>query len=247
VVGLWARALTEGEEGFKRRASTDVDQREKKGNEGDFPRPRSAGRSSSARHPTGNQMATKTTDMVDVRVGEDGAESERPRPLPMADKVALGLIGFFVVMAFTIELYFILHYRDIREQSHFFAKAYAIYGAGDQAYFGRGDIYVPLALETINVFFSQLLNLLTAWAIVKRRPWRHPLQLLVGSYLTYSVVFYFWVNHVSGYVNMPEKTPWAFFIFYAPNLPWLLGHGWMAWHSFVVMTKRLRGVNAARG
>lgn len=184
------------------------------------------------------------TDMTDTRDVEYGAMTATregdARPLSTADKVTLGLIGFFVLMGWTIELYFILHYRDIREQTGFFARCYAIYGAGDQAYFGRGDIYVPLALETLNVFFTQGLNLLTAWAIVKRRPWRHPLQLLVSSYLTYSVVFYFWVNHVSGYANMPEKTAWAFFIFWVPNLPWLLGHGWMAWQSFVALTAKMR-------
>lgn len=167
------------------------------------------------------------------------AADERTSPLPHIDRVTLGLIGFFVVMAFTIELYFILHYRDVHLQSHFFARAYGIYSAGDAAYYGRGDIYVPLALETLNVFFTQILNFVLIWGIVKRRAWRHPLQLLVSSYLTYSVVFYFWVNHVSGYINMPEKTPWAFFIFYAPNLPWLLGHAWLAWISFGVMTRRL--------
>lgn len=185
-------------------------------------------------------MTDMTTDTRDAGYEAVTAGRREARPLPTADKVTLGLIGFFVLMAFTIELYFILHYRDIREQNHFFARAYAIYGAGDEAYFGRGDIYVPLALETLNVFFTQGLNLLLAWGIVKRRAWRHPLQLLVSSYLTYSVVFYFWVNHVSGYINMPAKTPCAFFIFIAPNLPWLLGHGWMAWQSFVAITQRFR-------
>ena len=180
------------------------------------------------------------TEMASDLGGEARASGAGARPLAAADRVALGLLGFFVVMAFTIELYFILHYRDIREQSHFFASAYRAYGVGDAAYYGKGDVYVPLALETLNVFFTQGLNLLLMWGIVKRRAWRHPLQLLVSSYLTYSVVFYFWVNIVSGYANMPEKTPWAFFIFFAPNLPWLLGHAWMAWQSFVVMARRMR-------
>ena len=181
------------------------------------------------------------TDTKDVR-GEQASEgSAGSAALSRTDEITLGLLAFFVVMAFTIELYFILHYRDIREQDHFFARAYAIYGAGDQAYYGRGDVHVPLALESFNVFFTQGLNLLLAWGIVKARAWRHPLQLLISSYLTYSVLLYFWVNHVSGYINMPDKTPWAFFIFIAPNLPWLLGHAWMAWRSFVVLQRRMAG------
>jgi hypothetical protein len=182
--------------------------------------------------------AMSATDVTGMATGGERTEAT---PLPATDRVTLGLLGFFGVMAFTIELYFVLHYRDVRAQTDLFARAYGVYGAGDQAYFGRGDVYVPLALETLNVFFTQGLNALLAYAIVKRRAFRHPLQLLVSSYLTYSVVFYFWMNHVSGYANMPEKTAWAFFIFYAPNLPWLLGHAWMAWQSFGVMTRRMAG------
>jgi hypothetical protein len=172
-------------------------------------------------------MLRRTMGATDITEMQAGGERAEARPLPVADRVTLGLLGFFMVMAFSIELYFVLHYRDVREQTHFFARAYAIYGAGDQAYYGRGDVYVPLALETLNVFFTQALNALLVWAIVKRRAYRHPLQLLVSSYLTYSVVFYFWVNHVSGYANMPEKTAW------------LLGHAWMAWQSFAVMARRM--------
>ncbi len=165
--------------------------------------------------------------------------------LSTSDRATLGMLGFFVVMAFTIELYFILHYRDVREQTGIFARAYAIYGAGDEAYYGRGDIHVPLALETINVFFTQALNALLMWGIVKRRAWRHPLQLVVSAYLTYSVVLYFWIQHVSGYANMPEKSAWAYFIFYAPNLPWLLAHLYMGEVSFRAIARRFREGAAA--
>ena len=39
----------------------------------------------------------------------------------------------------------------------------------------------------------------TIW---KRSPWRHPLQLLIGAYLSYSVILYFLVAHLSGYEAM---------------------------------------------
>ena len=185
-------------------------------------------------------MNTTADDVVAGGTGARAAATEAQAPLSVSDRVAIGLLGFFVVMAFTIELYFILHYRDIREQTGFFASCYRIYGAGDTAYYGRGDLYVPLALETINVFFTQGLNALLIWGIVKRRAWRHPLQLVVSSYLAYSVLLYFWIQHVSGYAQMPEHNGWGYFIFYVPNLPWLLAHLWMGWVSFAAIAKRFR-------
>jgi hypothetical protein len=188
--------------------------------------------------------STTRTDVAEALVGE--ADRSERLPLTRADRVTIGLLGFFMVMAFTIELYFILHYRDVREQTGVFARAYAIYGAGDQAYYGRGDLYVPLALETINVFFTQGLNALLIWAIVKGRAYRHPLQLVVSAYLAYSVLLYFWIAHVSDYANMPVRGAWGYFIFYVPNLPWLLAHLWMGQQSFAAILRRFRPHSAPR-
>ncbi len=185
-------------------------------------------------------MNTTANDVVAGGAGARAEAVEGHAKLSVSNRVTLGLLGFFVVMAFTIELYFILHYDDIRQQTGFFARAYQIYGAGDTAYYGRGDLYVPLALETINVFFTQGLNALLIWGIVKHRAWRHPLQLLVSSYLAYSVLLYFWIQHVSGYAQMPEHNAWGYFIFYVPNLPWLLAHLWMGWVSFAAIATRFR-------
>lgn len=63
---------------------------------------------------------------------------------------------------------------------------------------------------------------------------------MVSAYLAYSVVLYFWLAHVSGYANMPEKSAWAYFIFYAPNLPWLLAHLYMGQVSFAAIARRFR-------
>jgi hypothetical protein len=183
-------------------------------------------------------MSSTRTDVAEALIGEGSRTSVRP--LSRADRVTIGLLGFFMVMAFTIELYFVLHYRDVREQTGVFASAYAIYGAGDEAYYGRGNIHVPLALETINVFFTQALNALLIWAIVKGRAYRHPLQLLVSSYLAYSVLLYFWIAHVSGYAAMPVRGAWGYFIFYVPNMPWLLAHLWMGQQSFAAILRRFR-------
>jgi EXPERA (EXPanded EBP superfamily) len=187
-------------------------------------------------------MSATGTTMTEAAVGAapSSAGGAKAEPLSRSDRVTIGMLGFFMLMGFTIELYFILHYRNIREQTGFFARAYAIYGAGDEAYYGRGDVFVPLALETINVFFTQGVNALLIWAIAKRRAYRHPLQLTVSAYLAYSVVLYFWIQHVSGYANMPVRGAWGYFIFYVPNLPWLLAHLYMGQVSFAAIARRFR-------
>jgi hypothetical protein len=161
------------------------------------------------------------------------------RRLSTADRATLALLGFYLVAAFTIELWFVVHFHDVTRQTGLFARAYEMYGAADAAYYGRGDVFVPLALESFNVFFTQALNVLLAFAIVRYRSWRHPLQLLVSSYVVYSVLIYFWIAGVSGFAGMPERSPAAFALLFAANAPWLLGYGWMAWRSFGVLTRKM--------
>jgi hypothetical protein len=156
------------------------------------------------------------------------------------DKATLWLLAFYALLAFTLELYFVLHYRDIREQEDFLARLWSIYGDGDEAYFGRGAVHVPQALESLHIFLTQPLFALLAWAIVKDRMWRHPLQLAISSYLAYSVVFYFLHAAVSGFAGMPAKSWWSFFIFVTPNLPWLIGPLFMAHDSFTAIARKFQ-------
>ena len=160
--------------------------------------------------------------------------------LSVQDRIAIGLLGFYVLIAFTIELYWIIYRGELmtRANTEFFAKLFAIYAAGDREYF---DIQTPLpmALEAFNVFFTQILNVLIVWAIVHRRWYRHPLQLLVSSYVAYSVVLYFLTAHFFDYASMGQRNAWGFFIFIAPNLPWLLGYMYLAYQSFTAYGRAL--------
>jgi hypothetical protein len=156
------------------------------------------------------------------------------------DRLTVALLAFFIAAALTVELYFVFHYRDVHTRDDLFARAYQLYSIGDDAYYGQGDVHLPFALETINVFFTQILNALLIWAVAKRLAWRYPLQLAVSAYVAYSVVLYLWHAHVSGYPGMREKSPWAFFIFVAPNLPWLLGNLCLAQRAFTAITRRFR-------
>ncbi len=144
------------------------------------------------------------------------------------DRITVALLGLFVLIAVTVELYFVLAHGQLPARAHAnpFARMFQIYGAADRAYF---DEVSPLALglEGINVFVTQPLNLWLAWAIWRRRPYRWALQLAVGAYLTYSVVLYFVVAHLSGVPTSPR----ALLLLYGANGPWLAGYAWLTWQA----------------
>lgn len=182
---------------------------------------------------------------VTAEASESLAGASSRAALPARDRFIIGAMVFFVVMAYTIELYYVLFHGTVRQRTDFFAQAYRVYGAGDQSYYGGWYVYTAVAFESLNVFISQFLNLWLIYAIVKRAYYRYVLQIILSSYLAYSVVLYFTISIVSGFEGMPEKTPWAFFLLVAPNLPWLLIYAWMTWDAARAMLPVLR--RAARG
>lgn len=158
-----------------------------------------------------------------------------------SDRVTLGLLSFFLCIAFSLELYWLV-FRDelvARAPHELFAHLFQIYGDADRAYYDRISA-LAIGLEGINVYVTQLLNMWLIAAIVGRHHYRHVLQLIVSSYLAYSVVLYFWCAHVTGYPDMRYQSAYTYFLFYAPNLPWLLGYGWMAWVSARVLAANMR-------
>lgn len=167
--------------------------------------------------------------------------------LPARDRFIIGAMVFFVVMAYTIELYYVLFHGSVRTRSDFFARAYQVYGIADQAYYGGWYVYVAVALEALNVFVSQFLNLWLIYAIVKRRSYRYVLQIILSSYLAYSVVLYFTISIVSGFEGMPQRTPFAFFLLVAPNLPWLMIYAWMTWDAARVLLRQSAAAHAQQG
>jgi hypothetical protein len=165
--------------------------------------------------------------------------------LGFRDKLAIGLLISFIAAAFSIELYWLLHRNELPALAgtQFYARLFRIYSAGDRHYYDPVTA-LPVALESINVYFTQILNAWLIYAIVKRRAYRHPLQLLVSSYVAYSVILYFAEAHFAGYAAMLDKSAWGFFIFWVPNLPWLLGHMYMAADSFVALSRQAAAVAA---
>jgi hypothetical protein len=167
------------------------------------------------------------------------------QPLPKKDWVILGMQAFFFLMAVTVELYWVIYSRELvaRSRTDLLARLFSYYGRADSAYF---DTVTPFThgLETIQVFVTQPLNLWLIYAIVKRRPYRHALQLTIASYLTYSVILYFWTAHLSGYASMRDHDPQTILLFALPNMPWLLGHIYMAYDSIRAINRSFRLQNA---
>ncbi len=144
-----------------------------------------------------------------------------------SDKITLGFIVFFSLVAVTLEAYWLLHVHDMVQQDHPFARGFAFYGRGDRGYFDEISGF-EFALEAINVFVTVPAYIVLSYAIINRLPWRWPLQLCVCAFVTYSVILYFIAKHATGYAQMSEHDVTSFLIFYLPNLPWLIGNAFMA-------------------
>jgi hypothetical protein len=162
-------------------------------------------------------------------------------PLPRKDWLILSLLGFFLLTACTIELYWVLYADElvVRSRTDLLAYWFRFYGAADNAYYDHVTPFTR-ALETLNVFVTQWLNLWLVYAILKRKPYRYALQLSLGAYLSYSVLLYFWTAHLSGYQAMRQRSLANFVLLVMPNLPWLLGYLYLAYDSFRAISQRFR-------
>jgi hypothetical protein len=83
-----------------------------------------------------------------------------------------------------------------------------------------------------NTFITPWLSMSLIWAILKRKRYRYPLQLVIATYTSYGTILYYAVAHISGYANFDEKTAGTFLLFYLVNFPWLVAYGWMGWDAY---------------
>jgi cholestenol delta-isomerase len=178
-------------------------------------------------------------------LGPDDARScaggEGAPRLAGSDVGVIGLLCVFIGLALLVELYWVVHHRELPALAGVspIARLFRIYGAADRGYY---DAVTPfaLALETLNVFVTQLLNGWLIYAILRRRAYRYALQLTLGSYLSYSVVLYFWTNHLDGYACMRVRDASSYWLFYLPNLPWLFGYLYLAVDAARAISLRFR-------
>jgi hypothetical protein len=157
--------------------------------------------------------------------------------LTTKDRVIVALLVFFSIFNVTLDWAFVRRGVEIPRLvgRDWAADVWAIYADADRFW-----IAAPwsLAQESFNVFVTTLVNVALIVGILRRAPWRHPLQLTLGAYLAYSCLQYFLAGHLSGYEGMRARTLWAFAMFYGSTLPWLAAHAWFAADSFAAITRR---------
>jgi emopamil binding protein len=161
------------------------------------------------------------------------------------DRVIVGLLAFFTLFNLTMDLWYVLHARQLTVLvgQHWLADLWAFYSRADR-FWVVGDW--SLAQEAFNVFVTTLVNGWLIWAIRRRAPYRHALQLTLGAYLSYSVVLYFLSAHVGGYPGMAERTVANLALFYGATLPWLIAHLYLAWDSARAISARFTSATPGR-
>lgn len=161
--------------------------------------------------------------------------------LPARDRVTIGLLGFYLLVAVTLEAYWLLHHNEMEGRSDVFARLLQLYWPADRTYHLPGygvDKAFTLAVESVNTVFTQWLQLWLIWTIVKRRHYRHILQLTVATYTFYGTFLYYYVAHLSSYAVFEERSTYAFLMFYGANAPWLLGYAWLMYDAIRALSAR---------
>lgn len=166
-------------------------------------------------------------------------------PLPARDRLTVGFLLFFMAIALTLEAYWLLFHNAMQGdgRADLFARLIRLYWPADRTYRMPGysvEKSFTLALESVNVFVSQVLNAWLIFAILRRRSYRHVLQLTLSTYTAYGTLLYFLVAHLSGYAVVTRRGPYPLVLFYAANAPWLLVYGWMASESMRAILRRFR-------
>lgn len=125
------------------------------------------------------------------------------------------------------EGYFVLNHFAISSKQSLFAQLWKEYALSDSRYLS-GDLLV-LCAEALTVVIWGPLSYLTAVAIVRSSPWRHPLQLLVSSGHFYGDLLYMSTSLVDLYArgnlySRPEPY-YLWFYFFSLNAVWLVFPG----------------------
>lgn len=152
------------------------------------------------------------------------------RKKPPIDWIVLGLVVFFIIFNATVDRYWVAHAHELPElaKTDLFARIFEIYSAADRAYFDKVT-YEELGLEIVNSTITQMFNIWLLIALLRRWPRRVPLQIAIGSWVSYSVIFNWTSAALTGFPGMDEKTPGNFLLLFTANLPWLAGHLYIAY------------------
>lgn len=135
-----------------------------------------------------------------------------------------------MVVAWTLELYFVLFASSLASRTDFMARLWSYYASADHAYFDRVT-REEYGLETFHVFFTQWIHAWLIYAILKRASYRYSFQLAVGTCVTFSTCLYLLSKHLSGYADMTQVTTSNLLKLYLINGPWALGNFYLAWDA----------------
>ena len=165
--------------------------------------------------------------------------------LPTKDKAIIGLVLAFTAVALTLELYWVIFNQEMESRTDLFARALAIYWPADYTYRVPGypiEKAFTLSLERVNSLLTPILSALLIWAILTRKRYRYPLQLVIATYTFYGTFLYYSVAQISDYAVFEYKSAYTYLLFYLANMPWFAGYGWMGWDAFreIVRAQRTR-------
>ena len=146
------------------------------------------------------------------------------------DRGAIVLIIFFMAVAWTLELYFVIFADRLPSRADFLGRLWSYYAPADHAYYDRVT-REEYGLESFHVFITQWVHGWLLYAILKRARYRDTLQLAVGSCVCFSTCVYLLSKHLSGYADMTPVNSGNLLLLYSANAPWLLGNLWLAWDS----------------
>ena len=175
-----------------------------------------------------------------VQAGRDESAFDVRMQLGARDKIVICLVIFFSAIALTFELYWLIFNQTMENRTDLLARAFALYWPVDYTYRVPGLSVAKsftLAVEGVNTFITPCLSFVLVWGILKRRPFRHALQLTIATYTLYSVLLYYLVAHISGYAVFENKDATTFLLFYLVNAPWFVGYAWMACDAFQALTR----------
>lgn len=127
------------------------------------------------------------------------------------------------------EGYFVLNNSTIGSKQTLFAQLWKEYALADSRYL-TGDLVV-LCAEALTLLLWGPLSYLTAAAIIKSSPWRHPLQIIVSMGQALGDLLYMSTSLVDLYARQnlysrPEPY-YLWFYFFAMNAIWLVVPGGM--------------------
>jgi len=175
-----------------------------------------------------------------AQAGRDESVVDAGMQLGVRDKVVICLVVFYSAIALTFELYWLIFNQVMENRSDLMARAFVLYWPADSTYRVPGLSVAKsftLALEGVNTFITPCLSFVLVWGILKRRPFRHALQLTISTYTLYSVLLYYLVAHISGYAVFENKDAATFLLFYLLNAPWFVGYAWMGWDAFRALAR----------